>query len=344
MYLIHDNILFSGRRNPLRMLSNAIDFRSRRKQRPKSADFEIVDEVDGERTSRERREKQLIEPPRSASVTDLLESVTLSKKDRVLEGRNSAPDIIPNNAGLKHPPELGKDQQRMLAAAVGPRHRARGGTSTLVTKQKLSTRFQPQRKAAHRTTGPAAGLAAAVVSHSNSVRRAKTFNHGGSIVSSSSLTSSTKQKAGHHHHQPGYTTLPKQGKQSSSTRSLVSSSSSNEGSQSTDSGQGTPSSTTDTCSTGSRKSSNSSYTSTNSADNSAAAVQISQSALDEIAAFEKFIEDYFENVDNNNVGGGNSSESGPSPSHTITAKMKGTTPHKKVSSTSTLSEILELSI
>merc|ERR550519_2494159 len=29
-----------GRRNPLRMLSNAIDFRAKRKQRPKSADFE----------------------------------------------------------------------------------------------------------------------------------------------------------------------------------------------------------------------------------------------------------------------------------------------------------------
>ena len=45
-HLLHVNIpfflfVFLGRRNPFRMLSNAIDFRNRRKvQRPKSADQE----------------------------------------------------------------------------------------------------------------------------------------------------------------------------------------------------------------------------------------------------------------------------------------------------------------
>jgi hypothetical protein len=282
------------------MLSNAIDFRSRRKQRPKSADFEIVDEVDGERV-RERREKHLLEPPRSASVTDLLESVTISKKERILEGRNSAPDIIPNIKQLEIKDRFG-------------RHRPRGTTSS-VTKQKLSTRFQPQRKPAHR------------VSHSNSVKRAKTFNHGGPVTLISAASSQKPPTP-----QPkGYTTLPKQ----SSNRSLVSSTSSNEGSQgSADSGQGTQSSSTDTSSTGSRKSSNSSYTSTNSspANLDDAAINISQSALDEIAAFEKFIVKYFDATDNNN---------------TVTVKkpeIVKSPHHKKVSSSTALAEILELSI
>ncbi len=41
-----NDLIFSGRRNPLRMLSNAMDFRSRKRgnHRPKSADFERVSE------------------------------------------------------------------------------------------------------------------------------------------------------------------------------------------------------------------------------------------------------------------------------------------------------------
>ena len=303
----------AGRRNPLRMLSNAIDFRSRRKQRPKSADFEIVDEADGDRARERRRaDKHILEPPRSASVTDLLESVTISKKERVLEGRNSAPDIIP-----KDKPYDMKD--RLV------RHRPRGTASTVVTKQKLSTRFQPQRKPAHR------------ISHSNSVRRAKTFNHGGPVsLTDATSSASPKPPLASSGTPSGYTTLPKQS--SSSNRSLGSSSSSStEGGSSqgssTDSGQGTASST-DTCSTASRKSSNSSYTSSNSegGGNNHDIGKISQTALDEIAAFEKFIDEYFQNTNNNVV------KVKKPPLET------GKSNHRKVSSSTALAEILELSI
>merc|ERR1719270_1812323 len=95
-----------GRRNPLRMLSNAIDFRTRRKQRPKSADFENSEEPHGEARS---QDPAAAAPgagggARSASVTDILECVSLSPGPqqkpgpeaggRVLEGRNSAPDML----------------------------------------------------------------------------------------------------------------------------------------------------------------------------------------------------------------------------------------------------------
>ena len=45
-FKIEIKTLFLGRRNPLRMLSNAMDFRSRKRgsHRPKSADFERVSE------------------------------------------------------------------------------------------------------------------------------------------------------------------------------------------------------------------------------------------------------------------------------------------------------------
>ena len=75
------------------MLSNAIDFRTRRKQRPKSADFEIVEDKETEAEGAGERE---VAGPRSASVTDILESVSLGPAaPRLLEGRNSAPDLLP---------------------------------------------------------------------------------------------------------------------------------------------------------------------------------------------------------------------------------------------------------
>ena len=45
-FKIEIKTFFLGRRNPLRMLSNAMDFRSRKRgsHRPKSADFERVSE------------------------------------------------------------------------------------------------------------------------------------------------------------------------------------------------------------------------------------------------------------------------------------------------------------
>jgi hypothetical protein len=94
--------LFTGRRNPLRMLSNAIDFRARRKQRPKSADFESVEEGDGGKARSRQSAKQAGGGGgtlRSASVTDILETVTAldgpGALPRPLEGRNSAPDLLP---------------------------------------------------------------------------------------------------------------------------------------------------------------------------------------------------------------------------------------------------------
>ena len=114
----HDEYL-PGRRNPLRMLSNAIDFRTRRKHRPKSADFENPDDCQSQGDARSQTSSsgtlplRVEERPgsgRSASVTDLLECVSLSPgkdikgaagevikgaaKPRVLEGRNSAPDML----------------------------------------------------------------------------------------------------------------------------------------------------------------------------------------------------------------------------------------------------------
>ena len=265
---------FSGRRNPLRMLSNAIDFRTRRKQRPKSADFESVEETDGKASSAQR----------SASVTDILETVNPSSAPlkvgnrlppRVLEGRNSAPDILPT--GSKE--------------ATRPRVRTNKMSAALHAKQKLSTRFQPQRKPAHRSSA-----------HPISVKRAKTFNVGGAAHSSAA------EKA-------VYKTLPKQ----ASSRSLGSSSS-------TDSSHGSTAS--------SRKSSNSSSLSDNSTSGGSSKSEISQDALDEIAAFEKFIEEYFQNCDNNNIAKPKAGRV-PFPG----AKIKS-----KVSACSTLSEVLELSI
>ena len=244
------------------MLSNAIDFRTRRKQRPKSADFESVDETDGKSSQR------------SASVTDILEMVNIGDASkttsrlppRALEGRNSAPDILPT--GLKE-----------------GRARSRGKLSAAASaKQKLSTRFQPQRKPAHRSLP------------SSSVKRAKTFNVGvGNQPSVQSM----------------YKTLPEQ----ASSRSLGSSSS-------TDSSHSAASS---------RKSSNSSSLSENIVDRH----EISQDAISEIEAFEKFIEEYFQNCDNNNVPKPKGSGKVPLPS----VKMK-----PKVSTRTTLSEVLELSI
>ena len=119
-YLSYDEYL-PGRRNPLRMLSNAIDFRTRRKHRPKSADFENPEDGQSQSDTRSQcsagtlplREAERPGAGRSASVTDLLEcvsSVSLSPgqqdikgsaevikgaaKPRVLEGRNSAPDML----------------------------------------------------------------------------------------------------------------------------------------------------------------------------------------------------------------------------------------------------------
>merc|ERR1719348_2622454 len=95
----------------------------------------------------------------------------------------------------------------------------------------------------------------------SSVRRVKTFSGGGGPQG---------------HPPPGpYKTLPKQG----SSRSL--------GSSSIDSSTGSHSTTS------SRKSSNSSSVDSD----DIRLKEISKNALDEIAAFEKFIEDYFENCD-----------------------------------------------
>jgi hypothetical protein len=86
------------------MLSNAIDFRARRKQRPKSADFESVEEGDGGKARSRQSAKQAGGGGgggtlRSASVTDILETVTALDGPvalpRPLEGRNSAPDLLP---------------------------------------------------------------------------------------------------------------------------------------------------------------------------------------------------------------------------------------------------------
>ena len=102
------------------MLSNAIDFRTRRKHRPKSADFENPEEGQSQSDTRSQSSSGGTLPlapaerpaggGRSASVTDLLECVSLSPgqqikgaagevikgaaKPRVLEGRNSAPDML----------------------------------------------------------------------------------------------------------------------------------------------------------------------------------------------------------------------------------------------------------
>ena len=81
----HDEYL-PGRRNPLRMLSNAIDFRTRRKHRPKSADFENPEDCQSQGDARSQTSSsgtlplRVEERPgsgRSASVTDLLECVSL---------------------------------------------------------------------------------------------------------------------------------------------------------------------------------------------------------------------------------------------------------------------------
>merc|ERR1719220_778143 len=103
---------------------------------------------------------------------------------------------------------------------------------------------------------------------SSAVRRAKNFSLGAKAPG---------------HTQPAYKTLPKQ----ASSRSL--------GSSSTDSSQGSQSTAS------SRKSSNSSNLSSDSSATSTK-VEISRGALDEIAAFERFIEDYFDLAcDSNNM-------------------------------------------
>ena len=69
-----------------------------------------------------------------------------------------------------------------------------------------------------------------------------------------------------------------------------------------------------------------------------AAPEISQTALEEIAAFEKFITEYFENADNNNTIPRKPSQ--PSAkSNTGQNKTK-----QKVSASSILTDVLELSI
>merc|ERR1719323_1347807 len=211
-----------GRRNPLRMLSNAIDFRARRKHRPNSADIENNED------SSEVHSVVETGSMRSSSVTDILECVSHSPQQqhqqqqqqrpqqRVLEGRNSAPDMLGDSVTAAR---AGRNKSKLSAAA----------------KQKLSTRFQPQPKVQHR-----------VVDNQNqfsSVKRAQTFSLGG---------------PGQGPDQRHYKTLPKK--------------------------------------SSSRKSSNSSNIS-----DCSMTSEISPAALEEIAAFEKFITEYFENSDNNNT-------------------------------------------
>ena len=71
--------------------------------------------------------------------------------------------------------------------------------------------------------------------------------------------------------------------------------------------------------------------STDSSANSANKVEISRGALEEIAAFERFIEDYFDlaTCDNNNL----------VMEKTMKAPLQG-----RISASSSLSEVLELSI
>ena len=120
------------------MLSNAIDFRTRRKQRPKSADFENPeDEADTRsQVSSTSNTASTSNGARTASVTDILECVSLSPgardplglPPRVLEGRNSAPDMLAGDI--------------VGSATLGSRHaRARSRLSAAASaKQKLSTR------------------------------------------------------------------------------------------------------------------------------------------------------------------------------------------------------------
>ena len=122
------------------MLSNAIDFRTRRKQRPKSADFENPeDEADTRsQVSSTSNTASTSNGARSASVTDILECVSLSPgtrdplglPPRVLEGRNSAPDMLAGDI--------------VGSATLGSRHaRARSRLSAAASaKQKLSTRWK----------------------------------------------------------------------------------------------------------------------------------------------------------------------------------------------------------
>ena len=291
-------VYLPGRRNPLRMLSNAIDFRTRRKQRPKSADFENPEDTQSDSRSQSSGTMPVTgerSGGRSASVTDILECVSLSPgpqagkeaKPRMLEGRNSAPDM------LRAP---GDTLGLGAVATLGSRSaRARARLSAAASaKQKLSTRFQPQRKAQHQHR-----LITQAQQPSSSVKRAKTFSLGG---------------PGTGPVQAGFKTLPKQ----ASSRSI--------GSTSTDSSQSGQSTAS------SRKSSNSSNISDVSM-NSAAVTEISQTALEEIAAFEKFITEYFENTDNNNTIRQKASQS-----------VAGGIAKQKVSASSILSEVLELSI
>ena len=118
--------------------------------------------------------------------------------------------------------------------------------------------------------------------------------------------------------QTSFKTLPKQ----ASSRSI--------GSTSTDSSQSSSS-----YEASSRKSSNSSNISDVSMASSSGAVEISQTALEEIAAFEKFITEYFENTDNNNTV--------IKQKHSQSA-VAGRVARQKVSASSILSEVLELSI
>ena len=282
------------------MLSNAIDFRAKRKQRPKSADFENQeDPSSGDSKAQCAASSQPGSGARSASVTDILECVSLNpsqaQKDpsflplppRVLEGRNSAPDMLVDNtgAGSQCLPRNSRIRSRLTAAATA--------------KQKLSTRFQPQRKQQHRFIQHSSGTSSASSATNTSVKRAKTFSLGVAGGAGSDQ-------------QANYKTLPKQ----ASSRSL--------GSTSTDSSQSSQSS---------RKSSNSSNLSDCSL-TSAAKSEISQAALEEIAAFEKFISEYFDQPDNNN---------------TITVSKQSNTllsprTKQKISASSILSEVLELSI
>ena len=95
------------------MLSNAIDFRAKRKQRPKSADFENQEDPSScSSDTKSSASTQQGGSARSASVTDILECVSLNPSQaqqdpaylplppRVLEGRNSAPDMLVDNVAV----------------------------------------------------------------------------------------------------------------------------------------------------------------------------------------------------------------------------------------------------
>lgn len=310
----------TSRRNPLRMLSNAIDFgRKKRAHRPKSADFERVNEdpTGGDQTDASlpspnnidpsRYEVappppppgRLLTPPPSLTLgltnsrhslpnldpTDMEEALsrlnsspymTNPRKKRrpppphPLENRNSAPDIVVTGTGghqRKH--HLLEDRIHRAKARVQNSLYSLGGSSTSPKQQqqKLSTRFHTAQKINYKL---------AALSSFASVKRSRTFNISDVQNQLANVGNNNNSK-----------TLPKQ--KSKVKLQECSSYNSLSGASSTAS---------------SRKSSNSSSTSSCSSSTNNRH-EISQEALEEIAAFETFMDDFLQRRAENYDGNGN---------------------------------------